>query len=132
MEDKKQSPEMKRDSGKAKMQPKENPQETAIESACCERIKALILAQQNELNSVQLTFDQMLRDLEELKKRRKIAKKALKKAKLDKLGKKRIDLIADDLNAIKEDRRLLKAMIKEKTAQAENLERLISLLETLI
>jgi len=132
MEDKKQNPAMKRDSSKAKMQPKNNLQEKDIESTCREQVKALILAQQNELVSIQLTFDEMLRDLEELKKRRKIAKKALKKAKLDKLGKKRIDLIADDLSAIKEDRRLLKAMIKEKTAQAENFERLISLLETLI
>jgi hypothetical protein len=131
MEDIKQDLSGKRDSSKAKTLPKDNPQETAIESACRVRVNELILSQQNELIGLQLTFDQMLRDLEELKKRRKIAKKALKKAKLDKLGKKRIDLIADDLNAIKEDRRLLKAMIKEKTLQTENLERLISLLETL-
>jgi hypothetical protein len=132
MENKKQDLSGKPDISKAKIQPRKNSPETAVESACCERIKALILAQQNELNSLQLTLDQMMRDMEELKKRRKIAKKALKKAKLNKLGKNKISLIADDLNAIKEDRRLLKAMIKEKSQQTENLERLISLLESLI
>lgn len=118
------------DTNKAMMQPSNNPQEA--DSDCCERIRVLILAQQNELNGLQLTIDQLIRDMEGLKKRRKIVKKALKTAKVNKLDKKKIVLIADDLKAIKEDRSSLKAMIKEKIQQSANIEKLIVLLETLI
>jgi hypothetical protein len=132
MEDKMQPKVGERDTNTAKIQLPKNSTDTDIDSACCDRIKALIFAQKTELEGTQLTLDQMMRDMEELKKRRKIAKKALKRAKLNKLGKNKISLIADDLKAIKEDRLLLKALIKEKSQQTENLERLIALLETLI
>lgn len=130
MEDKKQPQAVEHDTNKTMMQPSNKPKEA--DSDCCERIRVLILAQQNELNGLQLTIDQIMRDMEDLKKRRKIVKKALKTAKVNKLDKKKTVLIADDLKAIKEDRSSLKAMIKEKTQQAENLERLIVLLEALI
>lgn len=132
MEDNNQNGQTKPKRTKATEKPEVTVKETIVENACREKVNGLISAQKNEMNTKQVAIEHLLLGLEELNQRRALAKKALKKAKDNKLGKKKLVLIHDDLKSIKEERKLLKIMIKSNTKRAGELEALILLLETIV
>ncbi|MBE0640190.1 MAG: hypothetical protein IH598_16875 [Bacteroidales bacterium] len=131
MEENNQNGQTKPKRTKAAEKPEVAAKETIVENACRAKVKELISAQKNELDAKQIALEQMMFNLEELNQRRELAKRALKKAKGNKLGKKKLGLIIDDLKAIKEERKLLKQLIKSNTRKAEDLTSLILLLETI-
>lgn len=132
MEDNNQNGQTKPKRTKSAEKPEVTAKDTIVENACREKVNGLVSAQKNELNAMQVATENLLLGLEELNQRRALAKKALKKAKDNKLGKKKLGLILDDLKSIKEERKLLKIMIKSNTKRAGELEALIFLLETIV
>lgn len=132
MENTNQQEQVKTKIAKAKKPPVENSHHVDVENAYREKVNGLIAAQKQELDEHQLLLAQVQLTLDELEMRRKLAKKALKKGKDNKLGKKKLDLIRKDLDAIKEQRKLVKQLIKAKTKRTEELLSVILLLESII
>jgi len=105
-------------------------QNELIEKAKQDRIKSIIKKQEKVLSKKEGNLDKLLTDQDLLTKKRKLAKKAMKKAKELKLGSDKIGLIKLDLQQTTELLANCKNLVEQEKADIDNIKSLIDLLET--
>ncbi len=103
-----------------------------IENATRAKIRTIISKQEQVLEIKEENLNKLMADFDLHTRKRKLTKKALKKAKELKLGTDKMDLIKMDLKQTKEMLKSCKARVEQEESDIKNQRRLIGLLETIL
>lgn len=103
-----------------------------IEKTKRDIIQYLISKQEKILREKEVELEKLVSEWGLIDKKRRIAKKALKKAKELKLASDKIALIKLDARQTKEQRKTCKSLLKQGQADVKNIKALIKLLDNII
>lgn len=103
-----------------------------IEKAKRDKIRTIVRKQEKVLAKKEADLNKLIADFDMLTKKRKLTKKALKKAKELKLGTDKIALIKIDMKQTKEMLKSCKNLVEQEESDIKNHKSLIDLLESIL